>query len=334
MAMDKEPFAAIVSVGRAQADMCDALELLSSLVRHEPAMAWCIICEDAPKPRGLSDVGILKSTRRAISIARPRSEGRGRWPVGLFEALSWVHANTTAAFVLKIDTDALVVGPFAQSVRTLLATTPDAGIVGTLGVSCNPNVRAIRAPWMAPWLFDTYRLLPLAPDGTDHGADRMLDVDGVGRVSVHKRRLFDTIRPHIAAATTNGYVGGQFCEPGAFVLTKLMCDRMADSGYLSSENVWSELPFPENHVLEMYAWAVGLRTCDCSDPGQPFGLQVRGLPFTPEELVARGHSVIHSVRNDVRFSEDEIRQFFRRRASSDPPSGTLDQPGLSKKASL
>ena len=49
-------------------------------------------------------------------------------------------------------------------------------------------------------------------------------------------------------------------------------------------------------------------------PGEPFGLARDGLPAPAEELLADGHTILHSVKNDPRHGEAELREFFRSRA--------------------
>ena len=50
--------------------------------------------------------------------------------------------------------------------------------------------------------------------------------------------------------------------------------------------------------------------------GEVFGVRYKGLPYEPVILVERGYSVIHSVKNDSRMTEEEIREFFRARRNS------------------
>jgi hypothetical protein len=51
----------------------------------------------------------------------------------------------------------------------------------------------------------------------------------------------------------------------------------------------------------------------CND-GEPFGIQSVGLAYSPEEMLNRGYSIIHSVRNYTqRQPEDDVRDFFKSR---------------------
>jgi hypothetical protein len=231
----------------------------------------------------------------------------------MFASLSWVQANTNVDFALIIETDALVVGPFATSVRRFLQRAPDAAMIGTVGQSCKetflPNFERESS------LLTAYRLLPSATSERYRKLSEPLLLDGVGPFSLEQRQIFDTIRPHIEVAIRNGYVSNEFCQGGAQIVTRAMIDRMAAAGYFEHPEVWMYLPFPGDQILPMYAWAVGLRMYACTNPGEPFAVQGSGLPYTLEETIARGHSLVHSVKNDSRYTETEIREFFRARAN-------------------
>jgi hypothetical protein len=92
-----------------------------------------------------------------------------------------------------------------------------------------------------------------------------------------------------------------------------MLDRMAAAGYFDHPEHWMHLSIAEDFAMAMYARAVGLKLYDCSRDGEPFGIQVRALPYPLEELEARGYGIIHSIKNDARYDEESIRDYFRRR---------------------
>ena len=88
---------------------------------------------------------------------------------------------------------------------------------------------------------------------------------------------------------------------------------------------------PEDVMIGMYARTVGLRSLDFSLPGEPFGNHHRGLAYSPRELVRRGHSLIHSTKGDIDYSEWHIRRYFRaRRRSSLPSTGARDAAAAAK----
>jgi hypothetical protein len=311
-----ERFAAIVPIGPTPAGLWQGVELIRNLLRWEPHLEWCVILDDAPRPRGLSELAIFPASCRTVTLARPLKASGGAWygtlSAAMLSALDWIHRNSNADFVLRIDTDALVIAPFARSIQSFLARTPDAGVVGSIGKSSNPRVRATQNMSFEPRLLRALRLWPAAPANDETSGDT-IELGRFGRVSIGQRRRFDGIRPHIQAAIRQGYSTYEYCQGGVCVVSRLMVDRMAERGYLAQADLWSGLPFPDDYVFAMYAKAVGLRVYDYSGPGEPFAVQARGLPFPPDELVTRRHALIHSIKNDEIYDEATIREFFEAR---------------------
>src|SRR5262245_28682559 len=110
-------FAVVIPVGPERIDAWRAIQLLESVVQWEPGVAWCVIVDDGLEPRGISERPLFPDACRAVTIMNPR-RGRGLgWSgglvTGMLAALSWIHTHTDAEFALKLDTDALVIGPMA-----------------------------------------------------------------------------------------------------------------------------------------------------------------------------------------------------------------------------
>jgi hypothetical protein len=298
----RQRFAAIVPVGPGPIDV--AIDLIDSIACWQPGLEWCVFVEDRPY---LSDLAPIVSARYgclAKSVRNPRRECAPAWVTshhwysginaGILEALSWLHAHSDAEFILRIDTDALVVGPFSDVIRQCHMREPGAGVLGCLNGSCNLVVRALFDESREPYLLRLRR-------------SKSSELE-----SPHAREVvdaFEAIRPHVDEAVRHGYATSRHCQGGACAITRRMLERMVDAGYLCHTNVWLNIPIADDMVLAMYAYAVGLRPMDCDG----FGVQFRALAYSPEELLARGYGIIHSVRNDHRFSETAIRQFFRQR---------------------
>ena len=68
---------------------------------------------------------------------------------------------------------------------------------------------------------------------------------------------------------------------------------------------------PEELMMHMYARAAGFRLKNYVAPGEVFGIRLTGLPFDLQGLIDRRYSIIHSVKNDARYSEAGVREFFR-----------------------
>jgi hypothetical protein len=61
----------------------------------------------------------------------------------------------------------------------------------------------------------------------------------------------------------------------------------------------------------MYTFVTQLKCKDASRLGEPFASKWKGLACSPEQLLTRGHAIIHSLKNDERFSEQEIRAYYK-----------------------
>jgi hypothetical protein len=312
-------FAAIVPVGPDPLAFWRGVELIKSLLYWEPRLTGCVILDDSPISRGLAELSVIPSSCRVATIANPLAGHRqhGAWlgtlSSGILRAMSWIYENTDATFVLRIDADALVVGRFARVIRAFIERTPDAGIIGTLGLSCNPEIRLRQNPLWEPRILRAYTLWPRATLGDAVDDEIPVKVETFGEVSLDQRRSFDALRPAVDTAVGNGYATHEYCQGGACVVSRVMIERMSRDKHLIDAHRWAGLPFQDDGVLAMYARAVGLSLYDYSNTGEPFGVQHVGLPYAPDVLVARGHSLIHSVKNDPTYSEADIRDFFRRR---------------------
>ncbi len=311
-----KPFAAIVPVASDAVGTWRGMALLWDLIQHEPEVGWCVILDDCPQASGLERLAFVPNTCRTVALTNQHADTanrlKGSLTARILRGLAWIQANTDADFVLRIDTDALVIAPFVDRVRWLMNRKPDAGLIGTVGLSCNPELRALEDLTKEPKLATAHRLIPMwQPTNVTEPSER-IDIIGVGRVTLRQLRAFNNVRPHIADAIRRGYTSSEFCQGGAYVVTRLMLDRMAASGYLRQPDAWVDIPFSEDRVIAMYARAVGVQICDYSLPGEPFGMNFVGLAYPPADLVTRGYSIIHSVKNDARFNEASIRNFFRK----------------------
>jgi hypothetical protein len=88
---------------------------------------------------------------------------------------------------------------------------------------------------------------------------------------------------------------------------------MRDAGMLDDPRRWLNTRFGDDIMLGVQARALGRELVGLVGDDEPFGLRHIGLADSPERLLARGFSFVHSVKNDDTFSEAEIRDFFAAR---------------------
>jgi hypothetical protein len=88
---------------------------------------------------------------------------------------------------------------------------------------------------------------------------------------------------------------------------------MRERGIFDHPLIWLDSRCSEDVVTAICAYACGFQLLDLNGEGEPFGVSYQGLPASPELLAERGHAVIHSLKRDPAWSEEDIRAFFRSR---------------------
>jgi hypothetical protein len=297
-------FGIIIPVGPSANDVERAGDVLASVLAYEPETPLVLFIDDGGKDRRLDEKFRATATCRLVNIFNTRNgHGIGETSglsAGMLLAIAWLHANADCGFVMKLDTDALIIAPFAEKILRTLAARPDVGMVGLYNRMCDGSVRdqtsfrKMLGKLASP--FAVWRNPP-----------------GWGYLTVHLWGRGATIRRQITEAIRAGYRPAEFILGGAYAFTGEAVRRFAKHGFLDDPHLWLGTHFSEDVVLSMYVCATGLRLHGMTADGEPFAVQHYGLPDTPERLVERGYSVIHSVKSDTRFSEAAIREFYRKR---------------------
>jgi hypothetical protein len=303
-------FSVLIPIGKSALDLDRLRDLLESLFRYEPDVAEIVIVDDVMPARDFSHL-TLPPPCRLVVLPNPRRGAGDGWLGGLAAAViegnNWLQKNSICDFVLKLDTDALVIAPFAAKVSAAFAARPGAFLLGSSTKTPNriydlpedfptaPALRKLQRPFTIwrrtcqPWPRLQCILFPR-----------------------DSRR-----RALIRAAVRNGYRLGLHCQGGAYALSRHALNQFAAAGILADPLLWIWTPCGEDIVMTVSAYACGGVAGDLNDDGQPFGTLAHGLPDSPARLITRGFSVIHSVKDFEETKETETREFFRRRRLSD-----------------
>lgn len=297
-------FCAILPVGPSSADLERLEDLLESLWTFEPGTPLVVIIDDGGHDRKLDAKFPAPPGCRVVSIFNARgTRGIGETSglaAGMLLALAWIERNAPVSFIVKLDTDALVIAPFAEKIDRAFSTHPEAGMAGLYDRFCNGEprdqtrfskmLRKLSAPaalWRNPAARGQYLTLHFG-----------------GRAA--------TIRRQIRDAISRGYRPAEFILGGAYAISGEAIGRMMQAGYFADPWLWLGTHFSEDIVLSMYVCATGLKLLGLVAEGEPFAVQHYGLPLAPEELLARGYGIVHSLKSDARWSERELREIFRR----------------------
>ena len=302
---DAPSFAVAVAVGPGPREVERLRDLAASIAFYEPAApGTLVLVDDHPTPRHLERELALPSSIRVASLHHPRHGAPVKYRVGkgicsaVMLALGCAQRETDAGLILKLDTDSLVIAPFRERLSSAFARDASLAILGahTLTPTGEPRdwshhvrrIREIARPpfaWRRPFSSFAKRRAPAA---------RM--VGG----------LIDAAMPH-------GYDVGEHCMGGGYAVSRAFLDRAAAANYFERPERWTAVDLPEDVVVSLHARALGMRLANHVLPGETFGVRYIGLPMPPERLAANGYAVIHAVKNDPKFSEEAIRDFFRAR---------------------
>lgn len=286
----------VIPVAAGALDHARVADLLAALAACEPRVADVLIVDDEggrhPAPRTWAPPTPPGALRVTV-IANPR-RGRGIPSLGgttaaTLAALAWCHAERPGAWVLRLDADALVIGPFVAAVEAALA--PGDGILGSCHRTCNGDRRDVRAI----------------------GAEVARHRRAVWRWRHPPRRPWwirpadPFVRAVLADAARAGYAPGEHCIAAGCAISPALIGALAARGWLADPARWLHARLGDDMVLGAMTRACGLALRDLP---AVFGLTHRGLPDRPERLRARGFAIIHSVKNDPASSEEEVRAFF------------------------
>ncbi|HTU84571.1 MAG TPA: hypothetical protein VMF57_03295 [Solirubrobacteraceae bacterium] len=292
-------FAVLVPVGPGQQEVDRLRDTLDSLRAFEDSdEVNLLLVDDNDVPRDLASAAgdwasceVLRTPLWRDGTPDPYSA----MVAGTIEGMR-AAARREPEFLLKLDTDALIIGPVADKLRAALSED-GVGLVGSYTHTCS----GARRDW-TEWETKLRRAgRPIVP--------------GLGH-TLRFRSLRDagTVRRLIRSAAGHGYEWGANCLGGAYAAGPQLLNRRD----LLHWQPWVGTWVSEDVVVGLLASAGGLSMRGSVDPGDAFAIAWRYLPYPPERLIDQGYSVIHSVRDQAYGDERELRAYFRSRRHAAP----------------
>ena len=201
------------------------------------------------------------------------------------------YATTTYSFqaLMRLDTDALMCNPGADTrAIELLSSNPRLGMLGSFRTRCD-------------------------------GHDRAADFPGIGKLvrrneSSPDEELASVMRSLLSEACANGYEYGEHVLAPGSVMSRGACEALSAHPLYGDER-FGKAGLCDDHIHSMFIRAVGLESGDFACDDLPLGTWSWHIQWSPEELVRRGKSVVHSVRGYGDWNEDVVRAEFRRLAA-------------------
>lgn len=310
-----ESFGVIVPVAGTDEDWARLPDLLDSLWTYESSLDEVVILDDGSNQRPMPSAPATCKLTRLPNARAGRGDGwSGGLCAGMIGGFQYLHSSAPASrrFVLRIDTDALVIAPFANRVAQVFEQRPTVGMIGSYLVSPNGKPRGyeywgeLLKDMLRPWLRGARR----------RRTGRPLPINFWGPPA--------RLRRVIRRAMAHGYVLGQSVQGGAYAISMAAINRLAECGYLADPMLWLNTDLVEDVMVSMLVKASGMELLGFAANGEVFGVLHKGIPDTPQRLLERGYGIIHSVRNDPRISERDIRAFFQNMRSNPRQSGFAD----------
>jgi hypothetical protein len=299
--------AVAVPVGPDARELDRLKDLVDSLRAHVPTLAAIALVDDAPVPRPLEDaVGwrdpelvVLRTPKAAAAVSVNDAHA-----AGTLTLLRWLAAQDRADYLVKLDTDSLVIADFRPSIERAMRREPHVGVWGAYRENEPGGGRRDFSYWRGPLR------KAIAPARLRlRGRVPVLEQAVTGRAARSRRFVRSVLRD----AGRNGYELGEHCLGAAYAVTAQAARRMSERGYLDDPLSPYRTRLGEDVVVGMLVRACGLRLGSLVARGEAFALRHRGLLAEPDELAARGHAVIHSVKTHPTISEPELRTHFGRR---------------------
>jgi hypothetical protein len=265
------PHVVVIPAGPGEAQLGRVADLAGAIARHEPrAPVAVLVVDDAPPRRFAQGTTVIPNPRRGRGIGT-----LGGTCAATFAGLAWAHANHPGAWVLRLDTDAAVIGAYAERVEERMR--PDDGILGSCHITCNGErrdvsriAREVRRHALSVWAF---RHPPRRPRY-------------VGPAEPRTRAI-------IRAARRHGYAPGEHCIAAGCAITPALIAAASARGWLDAPERYIDQRLGDDMLLGAMTRAAGLQLRDATDI---FGISHVGLPDTPDNLVRRGFAVVHSVK--------------------------------------
>ncbi len=291
--------AVVIPVGPNPAEPARLADLLESLARYgEGAIAQVYVVNDGNDPDAIVAAGRACGIAPTV-VANPRAgigDGwLGRLTVGLVCAYRLIRSEHPESHVLKLDTDALIIRPFATVLLREFADAPGVGLIGSTGLAL-PGV--VSGNWWHHRIFKMQRPLTRLPD-----------------FPWFRQNLFGynaRLRAHIRRATARGYRFGESVCGGALALRAEAMAALLDLPDMRDHDFLLRTNLGEDVFLSVLVHECGYTLKVHRLPGELFGVAWQGLPAHDVEGVwARGNAIIHSVKSHGPFTEETTRAFFR-----------------------
>jgi hypothetical protein len=327
-------FAVMVHVGPGRQELPRLVDLLDSLFHFEPSIPWLILVDDR-NSHGPIPLARVPASCTVLRIRNPKQSSRfpheGGLCVGSMAGFAAILRQTDADFVVKVDTDSLIIAPFCSSIGGHFDTHSEVGMAGSLGVSCDPASHLYRFTKAARTsLVLMHRVVERLQQQYPEPPTQPISIQtGFANIHLEPEQTRAAYRMSgILAKIAHWPSVGEFLHGGGYALSRRALEAIEAHGFLAEPLLWRDMRLGEDLLTSVCMQAAGCELANLSGEGEPFAVQQFGLPYPPEQLIRRGHSIVHSIKNSPHLSEADLRTWFgNRRRGSQPRQAT--RPALS-----
>jgi hypothetical protein len=262
------------------------LDTVDSVFTHAGPSTQVIIMDDS----GEDNLGAqIQDAFPNITLLRTgKNQGySGGLYLSLSQAFLYAHQHFDFEVIMKLDTDALMVGdrPEEDAIQ-FFAEHPDVGEIGTYLIGANGEVSEFS--WPREQLVKETSLIGWVQD----------------------RKRCKVLRELVTRAEANGYEQGEHILGGACFFSQTCIDRLAEANLLAHPEVGRSI-LQDDHLFGLLVKSVGMHLGDFGTPEHPLAVRWQGMPFSPQDALAKGKKIVHSTRFWEDMGEDTIRGFFR-----------------------
>lgn len=275
-----------------------AVDVVDSVLLYGGDGVSVVVVDDSPDGKHgpeLAQFGLSVSVIPAPSGV-PSGLGGRLW-FKIAAGLAHLESGGLPDVVLRMDTDALLIGPgFAEAAHRAFLSDPGLGVLGAVREGPHPGQR--------DWSWPAQTLL------------RETGPRGVGRP-----RLRRELRRLAALARASGYVDGEHPLGGAYALHPALVTWLLGGRDRPDHRALAQSRLEEDHLLGLMARAGGFRPAEFSRAGDPMAVVWKGLADRPQALLDGPPLVIHSTEGWGELSEAEVLAFFAAARRRDGTSG-------------
>jgi len=226
-----------------------------------------------------------------VIINRRKSGLAGGLYISLSHAYKYAIENYHFNSLLKIDTDALIIGYNPQNeAEKLFKNHPKIGIAG------------LHKTRTEAYSFNTH---------LDNEWPRSHLIRATCTWRIIKRPVGNLVlRKYFFRALKNGYELGENVFGGAYFMSESLLQELNNAGLLPDKRLYNS-KLGEDHLFGLLAKVVHYDMGDLASNNLPFACAWKTLPASPQYLLEKGKKIVHSTREWEGLREHDIRQYFK-----------------------